>query len=64
MFSYIYQRIREVKASVFTPPALSINWDMGRAATIFYKRLTAMWEERQPYSKWSVEYVSTWALPC
>ena len=39
------QRVREVKTSIFTPPPL--NRDMGRAVIIFYKRLTAMLNEKR-----------------
>ena len=41
-----FHMIRESeKTSIFTPPPL--NWDMGRAVIIFYKRLTAMLNEKR-----------------
>ena len=46
------QRVREVEHSSFTPLVLSSTGGMGKAATIFYKRLSSMLSEKRdvPYS--------------
>ena len=41
------QRIREIEHATFTPLVLSITGGMGRAATIFYKRLASMVAEKR-----------------
>ena len=47
------QRIREVEHGTFTPLVLSSTGGMGKAATVFYKRLASMLSEKRgiPYSK-------------
>ena len=45
------QRVRDVEHATFTPLVLSTTGGMGRAATIFYKRLASMVAEKRdvPY---------------
>ena len=47
------QRIREVEHATFTPLVLSSTGGMGKAASVFYKRLASMISEKRdvPYSK-------------
>ena len=47
------QRIREVEHASFTPLVLSSTGGMGKAATVFYKRLASMLSEKRDatYSK-------------
>ena len=49
------QRVREVEHATFTPLVLSSTGGMGKAATVFYKRLASMLSEKRgiQYSKTS-----------